>query len=63
MSYSSDLTNEQWALLERVVDAPDKRGPKHAPDLRGVAGFRPPHRVSHGSDLKVMKDTPEDVFS
>ena len=37
MSYSTDLTDEQWALLEPVFNAPTaKRGPKHAPDLRGV---------------------------
>jgi hypothetical protein len=36
MSYSSDLTDEQWALLEPVLNAPGKRGPKHAPDLRQV---------------------------
>jgi hypothetical protein len=34
MSYASDLTDEQWALLEPVFNAPGKRGPKHAPDLR-----------------------------
>lgn len=36
MSYSSDLTDEQWALLEPVFNAPGKREPKHAPDLRRV---------------------------
>jgi len=36
MSYSSDLTDEQWALLGPVLNAPGKRGPKHAPDLRLV---------------------------
>ena len=36
MSYASDLTDEQWALLEPVVNAPGKRGPEHAPDLRRV---------------------------
>jgi transposase len=36
MSYSSDLTDERWALLEPVFNAPGKRGPKHAPDLRRV---------------------------
>ncbi len=36
MSYPSDLTDEQWALLEPVFNAPGKRGPKHAPDLRRV---------------------------
>jgi putative transposase len=36
MSYSSDLTDEQWALLEPVFNMPGKRGPKHAPDLRRV---------------------------
>jgi transposase len=32
MSYASDLTDEQWALLEPVFTAPGK----HAPDLRRV---------------------------
>ena len=36
MSYASDLTDEQWALLEPVFNAPGKRGPEHAPDLRRV---------------------------
>ena len=36
MSYASDLTDEQWALLEPVFNAPGKRGPKHVPDLRRV---------------------------
>ena len=36
MSCSSDLTDEQWALLEPVFNVPGKRGPRHAPDLRRV---------------------------
>jgi putative transposase len=36
MSYPSDLTDEQWALLEPVFNAPGKRGRKHADDLRTV---------------------------
>jgi len=36
MWYSTDLTDEQWALLEPVFNTPGKRGPKHAPDLRTV---------------------------
>jgi transposase len=36
MSYSSDLTDEQWTLLEAVFNAPAKRGSRHAPDLRRV---------------------------
>jgi len=36
MAYTSDLTDEQWALLEPVFNTPGKRGPKHAPDLRRV---------------------------
>ena len=32
MSDTSDLTDEQWALLEPVFNMPGKRGPKHAPD-------------------------------
>lgn len=36
MSYPSDLTDEQWGLLEPVFNAPGKRGRKHADDLRVV---------------------------
>lgn len=36
MSYSTDLTDEQWALLAPAFNAPGKRGRKHAPDLRTV---------------------------
>jgi transposase len=36
MSYSIDLTDEQWALSGLVSNSPGKRGPKHAPDLRRV---------------------------
>src|SRR3954453_17438616 len=36
MSYSPDLTDDQWVLLEPVFNAPCKRGPKHGPDLRRV---------------------------
>jgi len=36
MSYPSDLTDHQWALLGAVFMAPDKRGRKHADDLRTV---------------------------
>ena len=36
MSYPGDLTDEQWALLEPVFNAPGKRGRKHADDLRSV---------------------------
>jgi putative transposase len=36
MSYPSDLTDDQWALLEPVFNAPGKRGRKHADDLRTV---------------------------
>lgn len=35
-SDSSDLTDDQWALLEPVFNTPGKRGSKHAPDLRRV---------------------------
>jgi transposase len=34
MSYPSDLTDGQWALLEPVFDVPGKRVRKHANDLR-----------------------------
>jgi putative transposase len=36
MSYPSDVTNEQWALLEPVFNPPSKRGPKHGAGLRRV---------------------------
>ncbi len=36
MGYASDLTDEQWALLEPVFNASGKRGPEHAPNLRRV---------------------------
>ena len=36
MAYTSDLTDEQWELLEPVFNTPGKCGPKHAPDLRRV---------------------------
>ena len=36
MAYPSDLTDEQWALLEPVFNRPGKRGRKHADDLRTV---------------------------
>ncbi|WP_157622541.1 IS5 family transposase [Nostocoides sp. Soil756] len=36
MSYASDLTDEQGALLEPGFNDPGKRGPKHGPDLRRV---------------------------
>jgi putative transposase len=36
VAYPSDLTDEQWALLEPVFNAPGKRGRKHADDLRTV---------------------------
>jgi putative transposase len=36
MSYPSDVTDEQWALLEPVFNPPGKRGPKHGAGLRKV---------------------------
>jgi putative transposase len=36
MGYPSDLTDQQWALLEPVFNAPGKRGRRHAGDLRTV---------------------------
>lgn len=36
MSFPSDLTDDQWTLLEPVFNAPGKRGRKHADDLRTV---------------------------
>lgn len=36
MSYPSDLTDEQWDLLDPASNAPGKRGRRHADDLRVV---------------------------
>ena len=36
MPYPSDLTDEQWDLLEPVFNAPGKRGRRHGDDLRSV---------------------------
>jgi putative transposase len=36
MSYASDLTNDQWEMLEPVFNVPGKRGRKHGDDLRSV---------------------------
>jgi len=36
VAYPSDLTDDQWALLDQVFNAPGKRGSKHAADLRAV---------------------------
>ena len=36
MPYPSDLTDEQWDLLEPVFNTPGKRGRRHADDVRGV---------------------------
>lgn len=36
MPYPSDLTDDQWTLLEPVFNVPGKRGRKHAGDLRTV---------------------------
>ena len=33
MSYPSDLTDDQWELLEPVFITPGKRGSKHGADL------------------------------
>jgi putative transposase len=34
--YRSDLTDDQWGLLEPLLCPASKRGPKHGPDLRVV---------------------------
>jgi putative transposase len=36
MPYPSDLTDEQWELLEPLLRRPGKRGPRHGEDLRRV---------------------------
>jgi transposase len=36
MSYPSDLTDDQWALLEPMFNAPGKRCRKYGADLRTV---------------------------
>lgn len=38
MSYASDLTDEQWELLDTVFRAPCKRGRKHGDEMRSVVG-------------------------
>jgi putative transposase len=40
MAYPSDLTDEQWALLDPVFNTPGERGRKHAADLRTVVDAR-----------------------
>ena len=57
MSYSTDLTDEQWALLAPVFNAPGKRGPKHAPDLRTVvdAMLYGAHRLSVAIPPRVVR--------
>jgi putative transposase len=36
MPYPSDLTDDQWKLLQPVFNAASERGRKHADDLRSV---------------------------
>ena len=36
MTYASDLSDDQWNLLQPVFNAPSKRGRRHADDLRTV---------------------------
>ncbi|WP_166138090.1 transposase [Nocardioides ochotonae] len=36
MPYPSDLTDDQWDLLEPAFNPPGKRGRRHADDLRTV---------------------------
>jgi putative transposase len=36
MAYASDLTGDQWVLLEPLLCPTSKRGPKHGGDLRSV---------------------------
>jgi len=36
VSYPTDLTDKQWAVLEPLLVPSSKRGPKHGPDLRLV---------------------------
>lgn len=36
MAYPSDLTDDQWALLEPLLRRPGKRGPRRGADLRMV---------------------------
>lgn len=57
MSYPGDLTDEQWALLEPVFNAPGKCGPKHAPDVRRVvdAMLYVPHRLSVALPARAVR--------
>ncbi|MHB8827356.1 MAG: transposase [Acidimicrobiales bacterium] len=36
VAYSSDLTDDQWKILEPLLLVSSKRGPKHGADLRHV---------------------------
>ena len=36
MAYASDLSNEQWDLLEPLLVTPGERGPRFGADLRRV---------------------------
>ena len=36
MAYPSDLTDDQWNVLEPVFNAPSRRVRKHGDDLRSV---------------------------
>jgi transposase len=53
MPYPSDLTDEQWNLLEPVFNAPGKRGRRHADDLRSVVDATALNAATCFIDLKT----------
>lgn len=58
VSHTSDLTDEQWALLERVSNGPGERGPERGPDLRRVVAVdarRPVSRHGGGDQPGVVR--------
>lgn len=58
MSYFSDLTDEPWALLEPVFNAPGKHGPRHAPGLRPVVDatlYVCPYRLPMALPVRVVR--------
>jgi hypothetical protein len=62
MPYSSDLTDEQWELLESVFNAPGKRGREHADDLRSVVDAMGLQVVAYIARCVVPVGTPLSVF-
>jgi hypothetical protein len=57
--YSSDLTDEQWALLEPVFNTQGRRRPSDAPDVRSVVDamlyIYLPHRLPVAVPARVVR--------